>query len=65
MTRDDWITRYAARMVAGASAMTEAEAIDSATIRAEASESAGWVDPDEWEDPGAVADEDLAAEGGG
>lgn len=62
MTRDEWIKRYAAHMVQGGSWKTLAEAIATAERGADASEQAGNVNPDEWESPEVVADEDLASE---
>ncbi|ART61466.1 hypothetical protein CBP36_21090 (plasmid) [Acidovorax carolinensis] len=61
MTRAEWITRYAARMVQGRSWMTEAQAVASAEGRADASEQAGDTNPDDWEAPEVVAEEDLAS----
>lgn len=62
MTRAEWISRYAARMVQGRSWMTEAQAVASAEIRASASEQAGDTSPEDWESPEVVAEEDLASE---
>lgn len=62
MTRAEWISRYAARMVQGRSWMTEAQVGASAEARADASEQAGDTNPDDWEVPEVVAEEDLGSE---
>lgn len=62
MTRDEWIRRYAKRMVEGGSWMTEEQAIASAECVADDSEAAGWLNPQEWENPEALADEHLSSE---
>lgn len=63
MTRDEWIKRYTARMVQGGSWMTEAQAIAVAEGGSDATEQMGYLNPEEWEGPEAVADEHLASEG--
>lgn len=62
VTREEWIRRYATHMVQGGSWMTEDQAIASAEGRADASEQAGDTNPDAWEAPEVVAEEDLASE---
>lgn len=62
MTREEWIKRYAARIVRGGSWRTEAQAIAAAEAGADATEQAGDMNPDDWEGPEALADEHLASE---
>lgn len=62
MSRDEWIKRYAAHMMQLGSWMTEAQAIASAEGGADSTEAAGNTNPDDWESPESVAEEDYASE---
>lgn len=63
MTRDEWISRFAARMVARGSWMDEANARSVAEGGADATEQANNLDPGDWESPEMVADEHLLSDG--
>ncbi|MDH0342053.1 hypothetical protein [Chromobacterium haemolyticum] len=62
MTRDEWIKRYVARMLACGSLQTEQQLIASAELGCDATEAMGRLNPDDWEDPEAIADEHLENE---
>lgn len=62
MTRDEWIKRYVARMLACGSSQTEQQLIASAELACDATEAMGRNDPAHWEDPEVIADEHLENE---
>ncbi|WP_155293374.1 hypothetical protein [Comamonas testosteroni] len=62
MTRQEWINRYVAAMLAGGSELPEWRLILRAEQDCNATEETGWADPDDWESPEAVAEEHLESE---
>lgn len=64
MTREEWIQRYVSAMKAGGSELTDEYLTARAEQSCDATEATGGPDPDSWEDPEVIADEDLEAEKG-
>lgn len=63
LTRDEWIKRFAARMLSLGTERPEHEVMSIAEGGCDATEEAGGTDPDKWEAPETVADEHLVADG--
>ena len=61
MTRSEWVQRYVSAMKAGGSQLPEQHLIDRAEAGCDASDEAGDTDPQNWEAPEIIADEDLEA----
>ncbi|WP_333997596.1 hypothetical protein [Burkholderia gladioli] len=62
MTLDEWVQRYVIAMRAGGSALPDLNLIARAEAGCDATEQASGVDPDLWEAPEAIAEEDLDAD---
>ncbi|WP_157896863.1 hypothetical protein [Acidovorax carolinensis] len=62
MTRQEWINRYVAAMLAGGSELPEWRLRLRAEQDCDATEQTGWADPNDWESPEVVAEEHLESE---
>lgn len=62
MTRDDWIRRYVAAMRAGGSQLPDWQLLARAESGCDATEQTGSLDPDFWEAPEVIAEEDLESD---
>jgi hypothetical protein len=62
MTRNEWVQRYVSAMKAGGSHLSDQHLKDRAEASCDATEQAGDADPDSWESPEVIAQEDLDAE---
>lgn len=63
MTRDEWIQKYVAAMQGGGSQLPTEQLISRAEHGCDATEQSGRSNPDLWEDPEVIAEEDLEADG--
>lgn len=60
--RDEWTERYVAAMIAGGSCYDERYLRDRAEWTNDATEELGALNPEDWESPEVIAEEDLESE---
>ena len=62
MTRNEWIERYVAAMLAGGSEYPEWHLRSRAEQDCDSTEETGCTNPDDWEEPEGIAEEHLESE---